>query len=217
LYNTLHDIKVGSKTYKSKVYDIQLAGHGVDGLLGWDNFDGYIVELNYDKNIMVVHSKLPKAVKQNKAVDKFKMKYFNQVFYIEGEITQGKTTVKDWFMFDTGYQKTVVLDNDLLNKAKFPVAEMAVIQTDTLLGIMKNKIPVVTSNLESLKLGKNELKNVPAQILTTNKPVRGANVHILGSDVLKRFNTFFDFQQNLVYLEPNHLYEAKYIQKSSDL
>ncbi|MEO4006456.1 aspartyl protease family protein [Flavobacterium sp. CAU 1735] len=215
LYNTLHDIKVGSRTYKSKVYDIQLAGHGVDGLLGWDNFDGYIVELNYDKNIMVVHSKLPKAVKQNKAIDKFKMKYFNQVFYIEGEITQGKTTVKDWFMFDTGYQKTVVLDNDLLNKAKFPVAEMAVIRTDTLLGIMKNKIPVVTSNLESLKLGKNELKNVPAQILTTNKPVRGANVHILGSDVLKRFNTFFDFQENVVYLQPNHLYEVPYIEKAS--
>lgn len=214
LYNTLHDIKVGRRTYQSKVYDIQLAGHGVDGLLGWDNFDGYIVELNYDKNIMVVHSKLPKAVKQNKAVDKFKMKYFNQVFYIEGQITQGKTTVKDWFMFDTGYQKTAVLDNDLLNKSKFPVAEMAVIRTDTLLGIMKNKIPVVTSKLESLKLGKNELKNVPAQILTTNKPVRGANVHILGSDVLKRFNTFFDFQENVVYLLPNQLYEADYIEKA---
>lgn len=214
LYNTLHDIKVGRRTYQSKVYDIQLAGHGVDGLLGWDNFDGYIVELNYDKNIMVVHSKLPKAVKQNKAVDKFKMKYFNQVFYIEGQITQGKTTIKDWFMFDTGYQKTAVLDNDLLNKSKFPVAEMAVIRTDTLLGIMKNKIPVVTSKLESLKLGKNELKNVPAQILTTNKPVRGANVHILGSDVLKRFNTFFDFQENVVYLLPNQLYEADYIEKA---
>ncbi|MPT36031.1 MAG: hypothetical protein E2604_13335, partial [Flavobacterium sp.] len=207
LYNTLHDIKVGSRTYQSKVYDIQLAGHGVDGLLGWDNFDGYIVELNYDKNIMVVHSKLPKAVKQNKAVDKFKMKYFNQVFYIEGRITQGRKTLKDWFMFDTGYQKTAVLDNDLLNKSKFPVAEMAVIRTDTLLGIMKNKIPVVTSKLESLKIGKHELKNVPAQILTTNKPVRGANVHILGSDVLKRFNTFFDFQENVVYLLPNQLYE----------
>ncbi|WP_347068105.1 aspartyl protease family protein [Flavobacterium sp. WV_118_3] len=214
LYNTLHDIKVGSRTYQSKVYDIQLAGHGVDGLLGWDNFDGYIVELNYDKNIMVVHSKLPKAVKQNKAVDKFKMKYFNQVFYIEGRITQGRKTLKDWFMFDTGYQKTAVLDNDLLNKSKFPVAEMAVIRTDTLLGIMKNKIPVVTSKLESLKIGKHELKNVPAQILTTNKPVRGANVHILGSDVLKRFNTFFDFQENVVYLLPNQLYEADYIEKA---
>lgn len=214
LYNTLHDIKVGSRAYQSKVYDIQLAGHGVDGLLGWDNFDGYIVELNYDKNIMVVHSKLPKAVKQNKAVDKFKMKYFNQVFYIEGRITQGRKTLKDWFMFDTGYQKTAVLDNDLLNKSKFPVAEMAVIRTDTLLGIMKNKIPVVTSKLESLKIGKHELKNVPAQILTTNKPVRGANVHILGSDVLKRFNTFFDFQENVVYLLPNQLYEADYIEKA---
>ncbi len=215
LYNTFYDVKIGKKSYQSKVYDIQLAGHGVDGLLGWDNFDGYVVELNYDKKMMVVHSKLPKAVKRDKTMDKFKMKYFNKVFYIESEITQGKATVKDWFMFDTGYQKTVVLDNDLLNKAKFPVSEMTVIRTDTLQGVMKNKIPVVTSNLQSLKIGKYELKNVPAQILTTNKPVPGADVHIFGSDVLKRFNTFLDFQENVVYLQPNHLYEAGYIEKAS--
>ncbi len=215
LYNTAHDIAIGNRTYQSKVYDIQLAGHGTDGLLGWDNFDGYVVELNYDKNMMVVHSKLPKAVKRDKTMEKFKMKYFNKVFYIESDITQGKTTVKDWFMFDTGYQKTVVLDNDLLNQTKFPVSEMTVIRMDTLQGVMKNKIPVMTSNLERLKIGKYELKNVPAQILTTNKPVPGANVHIFGSDVLKRFNTFLDFQENVVYLQPNHLYEVGYIENAS--
>lgn len=214
LYNTFYDIKVGNSVYKSKIYDILLAGDEADGLIGWDHFDGLIVELNYDKNIMVVHSKLPKAVKQNKATEKFKIKYFNQLPFIETEIVQGNTKVKDWFLFDTGYQKAVMLDNELLEKEKFPVGEMKVLKTEMLRGTRNNEIPVVTSNLQSLKLGKFELKNVPAQILTSNKPMRGANIHILGSDILKRFNTFFDFQENVVYLQPNHLYEAAYFLKS---
>lgn len=214
LYNTFYDIKVGNSIYKSKIYDILVAGDEADGLIGWDHFDGLIVELNYDQNIMVVHSKLPKAVKRDKTTEKFKIKYFNQLPFIETEIVQGNTKVKDWFLFDTGYQKTVMLDNELLEKEKFPVGEMEVLKTEIMRGTKNNEIPVVTSNLQSLKIGKYELKNVPAQILTSNKPMRGANIHILGSDVLKRFNTFFDFQENVVYLQPNHLYESDYLMKS---
>ncbi|UUC46885.1 aspartyl protease family protein [Flavobacterium cerinum] len=214
LYNTFYDIKVGNQIYKSKVYDIKVAGDEADGLIGWDHFDGMIVELNYDQNIMVVHSKLPKAVKRDKTTEKFKIKYFNQKPFIEAEIVEGNTKVKDWFLFDTGYQKTVMLDNELLSKEKFPVDQMKVLHTEMMRGTKNNEIPVVTSNLQILKLGKHELKNVPAQILASNKPMPGANIHILGSDVLKRFNTFLDFQENVVYLQPNQLYDVKYLQKS---
>lgn len=214
LYNTFYDIEVGSRSYKSKIYDILVAGDEADGLIGWDHFDGLIVELNYDQNIMVVHSKLPKTVKRNKTTEKFKIKYFNQKPFIEAEIVEGNTKVKDWFLFDTGYQKTVMLDNELLSKQKFPVDQMKVIKTEMMRGTKNNEIPVVTSNLQILKLGKHELKNVPAQILASNKPMPGANIHILGSDVLKRFNTFLDFQENVVYLQPSRLYDVKYLQKA---
>ncbi|RZJ61290.1 MAG: hypothetical protein EOO45_23465, partial [Flavobacterium sp.] len=83
LYNKLHDVQVGNRTYKTKIYDIKLAGDEVDGLLGWDNFDGMIVEMNYDNNIMVVHSKLPREVKKMKNAVKMNLKYFNHRFFIE--------------------------------------------------------------------------------------------------------------------------------------
>jgi len=81
-------------------------------------------------------------------------------------------------------------------------------------GAQGNEVPVITSDLQLLKIGKYELKDVPVQQITSNKPLHGANIHILGNEVLKRFDTFLDFQNNVIYLKPNHLFNAEYIEKS---
>jgi hypothetical protein len=115
------------------------------------------------------------------------------------------------FLFDTGYQRTAILDQELLQQGGFPTAKMAVIKKVVMKGAPGNKIPVLTTNLARLRIGKYTLKNVAVQQLTTNKPLKNKNIHILGNEVLKRFNTFLDLQANVVYLKPNHFYHASYI------
>ena len=77
-------------------------------------------------------------------------------------------------------------------------------------GTTGNEVPVITSNLETLKIGRFDLKNIPVQVLGQNKPMNGVNIHILGNEVLKRFNTILDFQKNVIYLKPNSLYDVEY-------
>lgn len=213
LYDTFHEIKVGQKIYKSKIYDTQVVGNEADGLLGWDLFDGMVVELNYDLNLMIVHSRLPKTVIKNNRFSKFNIRYINDRPFIESKIIQNGISHKNWFLFDLGYQRTVMLDNDLLKAARFPTEKMEVIKKVMIHGTRQNEIPVVTANLNTLKIGAFELNNVPAQLLTQNKPMRGINVHILGNEVLKRFNTFLDFQHDVIYMQPNHLYDMEYTDK----
>lgn len=208
--NTSYDIKIGNRVYKSKIYDIEVAGNEVDGLLGWNMFDGMIVELDYDRNKMIVHSKLPKQVLRDRKYSKFKITYIKNKPFIESEIAQSGTKNKSLFFFDLGYQRTVMLDNDLLQKAGFPTEKMEVIKKVIMHGTRGNEVPVITANLGSLKIGNFELKNVPAQIMGQNKPMKGVNVHYLGSDILKRFNTILDFQKDVIYLKPNHLYDTTY-------
>ena len=213
LYNTPYELKIGKRTYKANVYDTELTGHETDGRFGWDLFDGMIVEFNYDKKLMIVHSKLPAGITKDKAFSKLDIRYFSSIFLVSGTIAQSGTVNKDWFLFDTGYQRTAMLDNDLLKQHKFPVEKMEVIKKVIMRGAMGNEIPVITSDLNSLKLGNHELKDVPVQVLTSNKPLRDENIHILGNEVLKRFNTILDFQRNVVYLKPNSLYHETYIEK----
>lgn len=211
LYNTFYNLKIGNTNYKTKVYDAQLTGHGTDGRFGWDFFKDKIVELNYDLNLMIIHSVLPENIVKDNRFIKLKIDFFKDLFLVESEIEQNGIINKDLFLFDTGYQRTAMLDNDLLKEGKFPTETMEVLKKVIMKGGQGNEIPVITSNLKLLKIGKYKLKNVPVQQLTTKKPLKNKNIHILGNEVLKRFNMFLDFQNNLVYLKPNHLFNDKYI------
>ncbi|TCD18623.1 hypothetical protein EZ456_21350 [Pedobacter psychrodurus] len=210
LYNTDYGIKIGNHTYKSKIYDIELAGNETDGLLGWDIFDGMIVALDYDQNRMMVHSTMPKQILQDKQYTRFKITYIKNKPFIESEISQSGVKNKSLFFFDLGYQRTAMLDNDLLREMRFPTEKMEVIKKVIMHGARGNEVPVTTVKLQSLKIGNFELKNVPAQVMEQNKPMPGVNVHYLGTDILKRFNTVFDFQNDVIYLKPNHLYDVAY-------
>jgi hypothetical protein len=213
LYDTYYNLNIGNSEYKTKVYPAELTGTGTDGRFGWDLFDGKIVELNYDQNVMVVHSVLPKHVTKDKSFTKLNIKYFSSLFLVESTIEQNGLKNTDWFLFDTGYHRTAMLDNDLLKTGNFPTDKMDVIKKVMMHGATGNEIPVITANLQTLKIGKYDLKDVPVQLMTGNKPLRGANIHILGNEVLKRFNTFLDFQNNVIYLKPNHFYSDGYVEQ----
>ena len=216
LYDTIYNLQIGNSNYKTKIYDAELTGHGTDGRFGWDLFTNKIVELNYDQNLLVVHSSLPRYIKKDREFTKLDIKFYTDLLLVSAQITQNDHSNKDLFLFDTGYQRTAMLDNDLLVKGKFPTEEMEVLKRAIMKGAMGNEIPVITSKLELLKIGKYKLNNVPVQQTTTTKPIKDKNVHILGNEVLKRFNIFLDFQKNAIYLKPNHLFKDGYIdQKKS--
>ncbi len=213
LYNTVYNLRIGNHDYKAKMYDAALTGHDTDGRFGWDLFKGKIVELNYDKNIMIIYTQLPEYVTANQAFSKLSLHYFKDLPLVESSIVQNGVENTDSFLFDTGYQRTVMLDDDLLKAGKFPTEKMPVIKKVIMKGAQGNEIPVITSNLETLKIGNYQLANVPVQQITGNKPLRGKNIHILGNEVLKRFNTVLDFKTNTVYLKPNQLFTAGYIEQ----
>jgi hypothetical protein len=216
LYNTVYNLKIGNTNYQTKVYDAQLTAQETDGRFGWDLFKGKVVELNYDKNIMVVHSELPKSTTKGNKYAKLNLEFFKELPLITSSIEQNGVINKDLFLFDSGYQKTAMLDNDLLQQGKFPVAKMTVIKKVIMRGAQGNEIPVITSNLDILRIDKYKLKNVPVQQITTNKPFRNKNIHILGNDVLKRFNVFIDLKDNIVYLKSNHFYKTEFTDQKKD-
>lgn len=216
LYSKFYNLKIGKTIYKTKVYDAELAGHGTDGRFGWDFFKGKVVELNYDNHVMIIHSELPKYVTLDSKFTILKMEFWKDLFLISSEIKQNGVTNKDLFLFDSGYQRTAMLDGDLLKQGKFPTEKMEIVNKVILKGAQGNEIPVITSNLKVLKIGKYKLNNVPVQQLTTSKPLKNKNIHILGNEVLKRFNIFLDFKNNIVYLKPNHLFNDKYIDQQKN-
>jgi hypothetical protein len=216
LYTTLYDLKIGKTTYQTKLYNAELTGHGTDGRFGWDFFKGKIVELNYDNGLMIIHSVLPNNIIKDRKFTQLKIEFWKDLFFITGSISQSGIINTDLFLFDIGYQRTAMLDNDLLLQNKFPIDKMETIKKVIMKGAKGNQIPVITANLKSFKIGKYKLKNIPVQLLTVNKPLKDKNTHILGNEILKRFNIFLDFQNNVVFFKPNHLFGNKYIDQKKN-
>jgi len=199
-------LRIGNLTWDSlTIYPVELSGQGTDGRFGWDLFDGKIVEIDYDKNLFIVHTKLPAI---NKKYSKFDIEYIHTLFCIRGELQIKNKKYKNRFLFDNGYQRTIMLDTVLMSEQNYP-KDLEVIKKVIMKNGQGKEIPLITVNNERFNLGKQRLLNIPVQLMTTANPAR-FKAHILGNEVLKRFNTILDFQNNVVYLKPNSLFDLAY-------
>lgn len=202
-----NDFTVGNLEWKhQQIYPIETTGHGCDGMFGWNAFDGKVVEIDYDKNIIVVHTKRPKI---SKDYEKFEMELMKEHFCINVEMEVNNKKYKNRFLFDSGFQRTLIFDNALITKSGYPKADLPVIAKTVMYNSNKDAIPMETVLNEKLIFGKYVLRKVPAQINSYNQPA-GFSTNFLGGEVLKRFNTILDFQNNVVYLKPNHLFNEAY-------
>jgi hypothetical protein len=200
-------LQVGGLTWKDmRVYPVELSGQETDGRFGWDLFDGKVVEIDYDRCLFIVHTGRPEMAG---GYSKLKMDYRHNVFCIDAVLQVKNKKYKGRFLFDNGYQRTIMLDTLMMKEQHFP-NDLKVIKRV----IMKNgqgmDIPVITVNNEKFTIGKESFLNIPVQLMATTNPAR-FKTHILGNEVLKRFNTVLDFQSNLVYLKPNKLIGLPYV------
>lgn len=201
-----NSLKIGNMIWDSlRIFPVELSGQGTDGRFGWDLFDDKVVEINFDNNLFIVHSKPPTI---DKEYARFNIEYTHTLFCIQAELEVKGIKYKSRFLFDNGYQRTVMLDTVLMAEQNFP-KDLAVIKRVIMRNGQGKEIPVVTVNCEKLHFGNQSLSNVPVQLLTTGNPAR-FKTHIVGNEVLKRFNTFLDFQNNYIYLKPNSLINQVY-------
>ena len=204
--SAVNRLEIGNLAWDSLlVYPVELSGQGTDGRFGWDLFDGKIVEIDYDKNIFIVHTKLPAI---SKAYSKLEIEYTHTLFCIRGELQIKNKKYKSRFLFDNGYQRTIMLDTLIMHEQNYP-KDLEVIKKVIMKNGQGKEIPVLTVNNERLNLGKEVLLNIPVQLLATGNPAR-FKTHILGNEVLKRFNTILDFQNNFVYLKKDSLFDLPY-------
>lgn len=199
-------LRIGNLAWNNlEIFPVELSGQETDGRFGWDLFNGKVLEIDYDKSLFIVHTKRPKI---SKAYSKFDIEYTYTIFCIQGELQIKNKKYKNRFLFDTGYQRTIMLDTILMNEQNYP-KDLQVIKKVIMKTGQGKEVPVITVNNERLNLGKQSLFNIPVQLMTIANPAR-FKVHILGNEVLKRFNVFFDFLNNYVYLKENGLIGLRY-------
>jgi len=206
----LSALKMGSTTWNNiQVYSVSHRGQETAGSFGWDFFDGRILEIDYDKSLMIIHSSLSNISEEFTQLD---IEYTHTIFCVKGSLGVNDKKYDNRFLFDTGYQRAILLDNDLRKEQNFP-KDLPIIKINSLRNGVGEVFNTEIINSNSMVLGKYSLKNIPTQLLNIANPAQ-FKTHILGNEFLKRYNTIFDFQNNYIYMKPNGLINSPYVDAS---
>jgi hypothetical protein len=85
------------------------SGPGTDGKIGLDLFYGSAVEMNFTKNILVIHQATPEIPD---GFFKVNLEYQDGILFIEETSTIEEESQQNRFLFHTGYGGAILFDDD---------------------------------------------------------------------------------------------------------
>lgn len=185
------------------VYINENSGPDTDGKFGYDYFEDRILQIDYDKKWLLVHSKMPKKLKR---YHKMKMTIKRGTMYIAGNFKIGEEVYRDSFMFHTGYGGAILLDPEIGKKYNMQ-AQLKTISTSELRDSYNNVFKIETKLLPQVNIANKTLKDVPLSFSARSSDIP---MKVFGNDLLKRFNVIFDFKNGDIYLKTNSLMDMIY-------
>jgi hypothetical protein len=182
-----------------------VAAHEMDGRFGWHVFDGKIVEINYDKSVIVIHRSLPK---KRTGFVMSKINFIHSLFCIAATIEIGSNKYTGDFLFDTGSDQAMILDSAWAGKQHFP-DNLKLIKKSSFRDGAGRVYETNTVSVPVLKINGFKLSDIPTYLLGSKSPV-GFDMNYFGNDVLKRFNIIIDLQRDNIYLKVNEFLSRPY-------
>jgi hypothetical protein len=203
-------LQMGNLVFNNpEILTSNITAHEMDGRIGFNVFEGKQVEINYDSNLLIVHSKMPS---QLKGYVKSKMEFTHSFAFVKGSFEIANKIYTGNFSMDTGSEQALILDSGWVAKQGFPtnlkLIKSLIIHDPT---GAKYEIRSVLSPL--FRINGFDLANVPTLLLSGKNPM-GFEINYLGNDLLKRFNMILDFKNDYLYLKPNKLTNVKYRENS---
>lgn len=171
-----------------------------DGIIGYNAFDNRIVEIDYDKRIMVVHAQ-PFTVGSD--YEKLPLRFKRNLPFVEASLTNGTKVVKGYFEFDAGSNGSLWLNKAFANENHLYESMERLGGTKTR-GLDGKRVSGEKVVLPKFGFGRHGLTNVPIDLELASESTN-FDWGILGMDILKRYNTILDLRHDSIYLKPNTL------------
>jgi hypothetical protein len=200
-----NSIQIGDLTReKIPIWENINSGQYTDGKFGIDLFKDKVIEIDFDKSVIRLHTKLPRKVKK---YDRAKLTFRDEMMFLEADCSIGDSSFSNTFLIHSGYAGAILFDdkfardNNLSDRLQ-PVGEK--ILKDSYGNVVKTKQAI----LPSLKIQNESLINLPAGFFEGS--IGRQKMSIIGGDILKRFNIVIDAKREYIYLKANKLANTEY-------
>jgi hypothetical protein len=170
--------------------------HREDLIVGNYLFQNKVVEINYDKKIVIIHDTLPALASGYTKHEMFLSG--GAIPFLQGSVSIGSSENNGWFMFDTGAYTTKLSTNQASAADKSFIELMK-------MGGIKSKAAAMSPKLF---IGNHEFSGFNYTVEKSGSDE--TRLGLLGNDLLKRFNAIIDNRNGHIYLHPNSLVDDRY-------
>lgn len=180
-------------------------GDDVHGIIGYDIFSRFVVEVDYDDDIITLTD--PKKFKKSNRATEIPIQIKGSKPFVNATIKQGGKQANLDIMVDTGASHAALIDYNYLEGVDIP--EKTII---TRLGRgIAGDIPGYVGRMDSVLIDCFEfdqmLVSAPFDGAYNKVIKRGARVGTFGGELLNRFNVTFDYQSSKMYLKKSDHYK----------
>jgi predicted aspartyl protease len=188
-------------------------GMDVQGILGYEVFSRFVVEIDYESRQLTITS--PDSYKPKKNYQELPIRIEDTKPYVEIPITfQNGTTFSAKLLVDTGASHGIVLDPLSDARIVIPDKHINSLIGRGLAGTINGKI----ARVKSVELGRFRLEDVVANFPNPgdygySDSVKSTDVFrhgAMGGDLLRRFTTIFNFPMGKMYLKKNLSFSRKF-------
>jgi hypothetical protein len=200
-----NSIRIGDLTWeKVPISENINSGQYTDGKFGIDFFKDQIIEIDFDKSVIRLHTTLPKKIKK---YEKIRLTFRDDMMFLEADCSIGGSSFRNRFLVHSGYSGAILFDDKFANDNKLsdrlPITGEKILK-DSYGNILKTKQAI----LPLLKIKNKSLINVPAGFFEGS--IGRQKISIFGGDILKRFNLVIDAKREYIYLKANRLANTDY-------
>lgn len=195
------DFHINDYSFLSMVY-----GLNVDGVIGYSFFSRYIISINYDTNLIDVHS--PGTFKYPRGGTM--LKPFLKRLPIHQASIKDRHAIRPRMLHDIGAGVCLMLSKEFVEDSTvFKHHKKYRKKEGHGLG---GKITMDLTTIREVKIGPYRFKHVPTLVFDdqfdiTSYPYLGG---LLGNDLLRRFNVIYNYAERQIYIKPNTHYKDRF-------
>lgn len=204
-FSEVNFLQVGELEWDSiSIWENKNSGPQTDGKFGPDLFNGHIIEIDFDNNLITLYSSLPAKAEQ---FDKLNLISEGEFMFIEAISLIEENKYRNKYLIHSGYGGTVLYDDKFVKSNKLG-EKLEVVNESQLKDSYGNILKTKKAILPSFKIGNTEFKDLPVGFFEGT--INRQKMSILGGDLLKRFNIIIDAERKHIYIKQNQFLNSAY-------
>jgi predicted aspartyl protease len=204
------DIRIGEATINNVTVmrdqqDMEELDNGeiVAGIIGFHVLSRFVVHINYDNRHMYIYNRGNFKYDGTGVAMPIVLNY--NIPTVEASLSiSGRKPIEGRFLIDTGARSNLLISSPTVDKYNLPdhIGDHYVLRTQV--GSSHKKVKIMYGRLPSLEFAGQRFDDIPVVLSSTTSGVLSFSDidGIIGNRILQRFNLTFDYQRNMMYLEP---------------